>query len=218
MQGDSPDNDGFEQARRESRRAQFALNFLVILSALAGAAFFGYVLYVIRPFGTRTPDPVDIPTSRTGDTIASVEGERAGLYVSIHDLDEAPEYSAKLSERVRADMGIAQEGRLYRLALRNDGSADIKVELRSLTLESVDGRTWEARWVDQVGAADNATALGRMRLAQAEREFTLPPKGERQMDVFVPGSPPGLADLSAGQVHAGSLTVELKHRDVRAAQ
>jgi hypothetical protein len=218
MEGDSPDNDGFEQARRESRRAQFALNFLVILSAVAGAAFFGYVLYVIRPFGTRTPDPVDIPTSRTGDTIASVEGEQSGLHVSVHDLDEAPEYSAKLSERVRADMGISQEGRLYRLTVRNELDAAFNVDLRTLTLEAVDGRKWEAQWVDQAASPENATAIGRMRVAQAERKFTLPPKGERQLDIFVPGSPPGLATLSGGRLDAGAAIVELKHRDVRAAQ
>jgi hypothetical protein len=115
-------------------------------------------------------------------------------------------------------MGISQEGRLYRLTVRNELDAAFNVDLRTLTLEAVDGRKWEAQWVDQAASPENATAIGRMRVAQAERKFTLPPKGERQLDIFVPGSPPGLATLSGGLLDAGAAIVELKNRDVRAAQ
>jgi hypothetical protein len=216
MEGESPDE--FQKARREVRRAQLALNFLVILSAAAGTAFFGYVLYTIRPFGGGKPEPVVIPTSQAGATVASLEGEDGGILVSVHDLDEASAYSAELSERMRKDLAIGEAGRIFRLSVHNTGETEISLKLESLTLTSVDGRQWQARWLPQVAAADKATAVGRMRIAQGATAFALPAGAQRQLNVFIAGDPPGTAKLKSGLLSAGERRIELSHRDTGVAQ
>ncbi len=209
---------GFESSRRDAHKAQIALNVLVILSALAASAFFFYVLYTIRPFGGSQVSNVDIPTSQPGAVIASVEGEAGGLAVSVRDLDDADAYNAELSEKLRADMGISAKGRLLRLELHNTGKDERKVKLTSLTLTGDDGVQWACRWLDDVASRDSATALGKLRLSQGVREFTLPTGARRQLDIFIPGEPPGAGKLKGGRLDAGSVQVELEHKETRAAQ
>ncbi|MBK8205710.1 MAG: hypothetical protein IPK87_02830 [Planctomycetes bacterium] len=209
---------GFESSRRDAHKAQIALNVLVILSALAASAFFFYVLYTVRPFGGSQASNVDIPTSQPGAVIAFVEGEAGGLTASVRDLDDAEAYNAELSEKLRADMGIASNGRLLRLELHNTGKDERKVKLTSLTLTGDDGVQWACKWVDDVASRDAATALGKLRLNQGAREFTLPVGARRQLDIFVPGEPPGAGKLKSGRLDAGGVQIELEHKETRAAQ
>ncbi len=214
---DQPD-ESFEQARRDARRAQLAMNALVILSAIAGAAFFGFVLFTIKPFGERVPEPVQIPTSQSSGTMSIVEGDTGGLRAELRDLDPAPGYSGELSARLAADLGIGQSGRLYRLALRNGRDAPVEVSLGGFSLTGKDGTTWSAQWIGSVADAEKASAMGRLRLSQAASGVTLPPGGEYQLDVFIAGEPPAADGFTAGRVELGSAVVHLAHQEVSAAR
>ena len=142
----------YEQSRSEAKRAQLGLNILVILSAVAGAAFFAYVLVTIRPFGSSEREPVNVPTSSVADRLGVLEGEDidAGLYVVLRDIDEAPEYRAKLSERMREDLGIDSPGRLYLLIVRNHGEQPVSVKAGKLQVQDKDGRNWQMKWLSDV--------------------------------------------------------------------
>src|SRR5690606_6519652 len=97
-----------------------ALNILVGLSALAGAVFFAYVLYTVKPFGRKTADPIDVPVSAAGPRVGllSADDKEAGLEITLRDIDDAPTYRDALSETMRRELGIEQPGRLYRLTAR----------------------------------------------------------------------------------------------------
>jgi hypothetical protein len=207
------EHDPFEHARRDIRRARYMLNFLVFLSALAGAAFFGYVLHSIRPLAPRLPEPVDIPTSRAEAVQVTLRGEGAELQVMLSDLDEAEEYSAELSERRRADMAIEQAGVLLRLAVRNAGERELSITLNALTLTTQDGDTLSARRLGDVAELELATASGRMQIGQAAPSFTLPAGAMRQFQVFVPGSPPRVAALQGAVVEFNHGSVELSRHE-----
>ncbi|MBX3459879.1 MAG: hypothetical protein KF696_07925 [Planctomycetes bacterium] len=212
------EHEPYEASRKQVRNAQVALNVLVILSALAASCFFFFMLYTIRPFGGGGAANVEIPTSEPGAIVATVQGAAGGLRVIVRDLDDAEVYSRQLSDRMRADMGIEQEGRLYRLALENTGKQALEVKLNTLSLTGEDGATHSARWIDGVASRDNASALGKLRIAQSNREFTLPPGATRQMEIFVPGDPPPAARFTKGRINAGSVTVDLEHVDNGTAQ
>lgn len=212
------DPQTFETSRKQVRNAQVALNVLVVLSALAASCFFFFMLYTIRPFGGGGAANVEIPTSEPGAMVATIQGSAGGLGVTVRDLDDAEGYSTQLSDKLRADMGIDQAGRLYRLELANTGKADLVLKLTTLSLTGEDGLTHAARWIDAVASREQATALGKLRIAQSTREFTLPPGASRQLDIFLPGEPPPAARIVAGRLDAGSVTVDLEHVDNGTAQ
>lgn len=217
MEQEPGPDDPFQYTRVEARRAQLTLNFLVILSAVAGAAFFAYVLYSIRPFSSSPSDVVDIPTSGAAGVLTSIEGESGGLAVAVRDLDDAPGYAEALSERLRNDMGIEQAGRLLRLTVRNAGNAPLEVKLGTLQLTARDGREFNAQWLAQVADVRAATATGRLHIGQAAHEFQLDAGAERQLSVFVPGDVPAVGELRAGKLGAGAMEVPLEYKETRAA-
>ena len=214
----------FEQSAREAKRAQWALNLLVVLSALAGAVFFGYVMYTIKPFGGKTPEPVNVPTSAMGAKFGLLTGEdeSSGVLVALKDVDEAPTYREELSEVMRKDLGIKDEGRLYLLVVRNDGDKPVSVNADSLQLKDGDGKSWKARWLDQVADPESAAATGRMRLAQSAHKFDLEEGDERQLYVFIPSSgglPPSGEDFLDGELKlSDTLKISLKHTEIKAAE
>lgn len=200
----------YEQSRRNANRAQWALNFLVTLSAIAGAAFFFYVLYTIRPWSSTTTEPVNVQTSSAAATWQIVTGgEEAGLWATLRDIDEAPEYRKALSDTWRRDLGIAADGMMYRLEITNRGNTR-DLELRSCSLRTVEGASFEVQWLDTLAQPGNATALGRMRLKQSESRFTLEKGESRQLSVFVPatdrGVPPAADGIVSGSLRLGDGT------------
>jgi hypothetical protein len=212
----------FESSAKEAKRAQWALNLLVALSAVAGAVFFGYVLYTIKPFGGKTPAPVNVPTSAMGAKFGLLVGEdeSSGVMVALKDIDEAPSYREKLSEVMRRDLGIERGGRLYLLVVRNDGKDPVSVDAQTLNVKDGDGKSWSARWLDQVANSDQAAATGRMRLAQSAHKFDLEKGEERQLYVFIPsgdGMPPSGEDFQDGELKlSDKLTIPLKHKEIKA--
>lgn len=217
MEQEPGPDDVFHSTRTEARRAQFALNFLVILSAVAGAAFFAYVLYSIRPFSSKPSDVVEIPTSGATAILPTLEGEAGGLLVSVRNLDDAPDYSEAISERLRAEMAINETGRLYRLVLRNTGESSLSISLKSLELTAEDARVFRARWLGQVADREKASATGRLHIAQGAHEFELKAGGERQLTVFLPGDAPAVGDLRSGSLDAGTVDVPLEFKEIKAA-
>ncbi|MCB9934769.1 MAG: hypothetical protein H6840_03670 [Planctomycetes bacterium] len=213
----------FEQSRLETRRAQWALNILVVFSAVAGSVFFFYVLYTIRPFGSKEPPPVDVPTSSVGPKFGMLAGtdEASGLGVVLRDIDEAPSYREQLSEVMRKDLGIERNGRMYLLIVRNDGEAPADVDAAQLTVRDGAEKGWEIQWLDQ--AASPASPTGKLRLTQSGRKFELAKGEERQLYVFIPSSgdslPPSAEDLSGGSLKlTGGPDIPLSHTEIKAAQ
>jgi hypothetical protein len=206
----------FDTTRRDSKRAQRALNGLVILSALSGAVFFFYVLRTISPFGASDVANVEVPTSSVGARYGLLVGtdEASGLGVMLRDIDEAPDYRDKLSDTMLTELGISEAGRLYMLAIRNDGAAPVDIAAEQLQVTDKKGAAWTVRWLDQSEAGG---PTGRMRRAQSARKFELAKGAERQLYVFIPGNPPPAEEFSGGRLKlASGLEIELKHTETRA--
>lgn len=211
----------FEESAKEARRAQWSLNLLVVLSAVAGAVFFGYVLFHIKPFGGKQPDAINVPTSAVGDKFGVLVGsdDGSGVSVALRDIDEAPTYREKLSEVMRKNLGISVAGRLYLLIVRNDGDSPVSLNIRSLNVKDGGGQEWSAKWLDEI--AEPADANGRMRLAQSGRKFELEKGDERQLYLFIPSGgdtlPPSGEDFLDGEVRlSDQLEVTLRHTEIKA--
>jgi hypothetical protein len=214
----------FEHTRRDAKRAQWALNSLVIFSALSGAVFFFYVLSTIRPFGSKDADNVEVPTSSVGARYGLLVGvdEASGLGVVLRDIDEAPEYRDKLSDTMRTELGISESGRLYLLGIRNDGAAPVSVAAEALQVTDEKGASWTVRWLDQTAGVETAGPTGRLRLAQSARKFELGKGEERQLFIFISANseiPPPAEDFSGGLLKlASGLEIALNHTETKAAQ
>ena len=215
----------FEQSRKETRRAQWALNILVVFSAVAGSVFFFYVLYTIQLFGGKDVPPVDLPTSSLGAKFGLLVGEDSatGLSAMLRDIDEAPGYREKLSEVMRKDVGIAGPGRLYLLIVRNDGKAPLEVNATRLSVRDNSGKQWDVQWLEQAASTDAANAMGKLRLAQSKHNFGLAVGQERQLYVFVPAAgddiPPSAEELASGTLSiAGATELGLTHTEIKAVQ
>lgn len=216
---ETPQDQPFETSRRDAKRAQWALNGLVVFSAVAGAVFFIYVLYTINPFGKRTAEDIDVPTSSAGARYGLLIGtdETTGVGVILRDIDEAPEYRDKLSDNMRAELGISGSGRLYLLVIRNDGEASVNVAADVLAVTDKQGGKWTVRWLDQAASAESSGPTGRLRLAQSERKFDLAKGAERQLYVFIEGSPPPAEEFASGTISlAGGLEIALTHTETKA--
>jgi hypothetical protein len=230
MAEDSPEEDkpaedtSFEQSRKETRRAQWALNLLVIFSAVAGSVFFFYVLYTIRPFGHKQPPAVNVPTSSLGAKFGLLVGqdEASGVSVVLRDIDEAPSYRARLSDVMRKQMGIEAAGRVYLLVVRNEGKAALKLNAQHLQVNDAKGGQWNVEWLDQASKPGAADAMGKLRLAQSKHNFELQPGSERQLYVFIQSAgdhlPPSAEDLSSGKLtFTGAPEITLSHTEIKAS-
>jgi hypothetical protein len=209
----------FDSTRRDAKRVQWALNGLVVFSALAGAVFFFYVLNTINPFGTHTAENVEVPTSAAGARYGLLTGnhEATGLSVALRDIDEAPDYRDKLSDTMRVELGISGGGRLYLLVIHNDGEAAVNVAAEQLEVTDKQGSRWSVKWLDQAAAASTAGPTGRLRLAQSGRMFELAKAAERQLYVFIEGTPPPAEDFASGAITlAGGIQISLTHTETRA--
>lgn len=210
-----------DREHKEARRAQWALNVLVVFSAFAGSVFFAYVLYSIRPFSPDEVPSVEGPTSSVGERVGLLSSvdEETGLAVTLRDVDNAPGYRRELSEVMRNGMGIESPGRIYLLIVRNLGEEEYDVNLRSLTV-SAGGESWAVRWVGDVAEDSNASAAGRMRIAQSESRFTLAPGAERQLYVHASagagGAAPAAEEFSGGELSLESgAVIGLAHEEQR---
>jgi hypothetical protein len=216
---------GFEQSRKETRRAQWALNILVVFSAVAGSVFFFYVLYTIQLFGSKDPPPVEVPTSSVGAKFGLLVGEDAttGVSAVLRDIDEAPSYREKLSDVMRRDVGIQTAGRVYLFAIRNDGKGQVQINATSLVVRDDKGTQWTVQWLEQAARPDTASATGKLRLAQSKHNFELGAGEERQLYVFIPSSgdslPPSAEDLASGTlIISGGIEISLTHTEMKAVQ
>lgn len=214
----------FTESAKEARRAQWALNLLVLLSAIAGAVFFGYVIFTIKPFGRTEPEPINVPTSAVGEKFGMLfgEDESTGVVVALRDIDEAPSYREQLSEVMRKDLAISSPGRIYLLVVRNDGEAVVSIDAPSLSASDADGKNWGVKWLSDVANLDDADANGRMRVAQSAHQFELNQGDERQLYVFIPSDgetlPPSGEDFVDGELRlSNSLRVALKHKEIKVA-
>ncbi|MCB9894310.1 MAG: hypothetical protein H6839_07670 [Planctomycetes bacterium] len=221
--GPKPDTS-FEQSHKETRRAQWVLNILVVFSAVAGSLFFFYVLYTIQLFGGKDAPPVNLPTSSAGAKLGLLVGEDAGtgLNVVLRDVDEAPEYREKLSEVMRKDAGISAPGRLYLLIIRNDGKAAASVNATRFSVRDGGGKQWMVQWLEQAAKPEAATPMGKLRLGQSSHNFDLATGAERQLYVFIPAagdaSPPPAEELVTGTLTiAGGPEISLTHTELKAA-
>ena len=212
----------FVESAKEARRAQWALNLLVLLSAVAGAVFFGYVIFTIKPFGRTEPEPINVPTSSVGEKFGMLfgEDETTGVVVALRDIDEAPSYREQLSEVMRKDMAISSLGRVYLLVVRNDGDETVSVDAQSLTAADDNGKSWSAKWLSDVANLAEADANGRMRVAQSAHKFELEKGDERQLYVFIPSTgeslPPSGEDFLDGELRlSDKLRIALKHKEIK---
>lgn len=211
----------YEAARRSANRAQWALNFLVTLSAVAGSVFFFYVLYTIRPWASSVKEPVNVETSNAPASWQVIAGgEATGVWAELRDLDEAAEYRKQLSEQWRRDLGIAADGMLYRLFITNH-SETATMELASCELRTSGGATFSIQWLEAVTRPGNANPTGQFRLKQSESKFTLGKGETRQLAVFVPatdaGNPPAATELIGGSLRfRDGSTIELLPEKVKA--
>jgi hypothetical protein len=219
---DEVEESPFDDSRREAKRARWALNALVFLSALAGAVFFGYVLHVINPLGGNGKQPVEIPTSAPGAKIGLLRGEADGLSVELRDIDEAPTYREQLSETMRRDLGIEAAGRLYLLRVRHDGEQPVELTAETMTLSDDKARDWRVRWLPEVASAESAGATGKLRLAQSTPRFALAKGESRVLYVFVESAgdtPPSAEDFTLGSLHfSGGRRLELSHAELKVAR
>lgn len=209
----------FEISRKAAKRAQWTLNALVILSAIAASVFFIYVLHNLKPFGQRQPPDVNVPTSAILPTVAMLRTDKdATLALELRDVDEASGYRDSLSESMRTSLAITQPGRLYRLRVANAGKEAIEIKAPGLGIRDTKGSDWTVRWLAEVASAENATAAGRMMLAQGAHEFTLQPGESRQLNVFVPGSAPPAEDFHSAEFRTqGGLRVAMNRQEVKVA-
>lgn len=227
MEDEAPHNESsvkYEESRTEAKRAQLGLNILVVLSAVAGAAFFAYVLATINPWRNGDRPGINVPTSTVAERLGVLEGEdiNAGLFVIVRDIDEAPEYRDTLSEQMRADLGIEDEGRLYLVIIRNHSDTSVQVRADELLVTDKGGMNWELMWLDELAEPGSASAVGRMRLAQSGHEFDLPPTSERQLYVFAPAdskAPPSAEAFRSGELRLRTGDViPLEHTEVKVAE
>lgn len=209
--------DEFEQARRQASRAQWTLNAMVLLSAVAASLFLFYVLYQVRPFGSKRTAEVEIPTSPLSATVVVLQGDAGGMGVELRDYDEAAGYSTRLSDAARTSLGISEAGTLFRLRVSNPGSQALEVRAPGLTLRTAGGGAIGARWLADVASPEAASPTGRLILAQAVAEYTLAPGESRQLIVFAPGEPLAASGLTGGEFTADGLKVALSRDEVRVA-
>jgi hypothetical protein len=192
-----------------ARRVQWWTNVLMVLSAFAASVFFFYVLQTVFPLGRRAPEP----TPAMSGTIATAErflaGESGGLSVTLRALDDSTEYAGVLSQRIAADLAMADEGLFFRLAVKNIGEAVLQGRLDSLHGRDVYGDPFEFTWIDDASDGAGTGALGRMRLAQAARDLALESGHERQLLVFRPGRAGAMSELQAGVLVWSGGEVEL---------
>lgn len=209
----------FEISRKAAKRAQWTLNALVILSAVAASVFFVYVLHNLKPFGERTPPDVNVPTSAIPPSVAMLRTAKdATLALELRDLDEASGYRDSLSDSMRKSLAIEQPGRLYRLRVSNAGKESVEIKAPAISIRDTSGSDWTVRWLAEVSTAENATATGRMLLAQGASEFTLQPGESRQLTVFVPGNAPVAEQFHSAEFRTQSgLRVALNREEVKVA-
>lgn len=217
-QDTTPEPDAFEVHRKAAKRAQYALNLLVVLSATAASVFFAYVLYTIRPFSDRASNEVTVPTSAVGVTVPTLRSAKdAVVAVDLRDIDEAPEYRDRLGQAMCKSMGIKIEGRLYRLRVRNGGKEPVAIAAPRMTLKDKSGKTWTVRWLNDVADKSAASPTGMLTLAQSVPEFTLAPGESRQLVVFVEGKAPVGEDFESAEYAAdAALKVAMTREDIKA--
>lgn len=211
----------YESSRKEARRASWALNSLVVLSALAGAVFFGYVLHTVQPWGGKEVPPVEIPVSSAGAKVGMLTGEKNGLTLTLRDIDEAPSYREQLNEVMLRDLGIDKAGRLYVLEVRNDGEATQQFNAQALAAADKDAKQWSVKWLADVTSSDKASAIGKLRLAQSAHRFELAKGESRHLYVFIESGadlPPSAEDFVAGTLKTDNAEVKLEHTEVKVAE
>lgn len=219
MTEDAPE-PAFESSQKESRRATWALNGLVVLSALAGAVFFGYVLHTVNPWGGREAPPVEIPVSAPGAKVGMLVADKGGLSLTLKDVDEAPTYREELSRVMLRDLGISQTGRLYVLEVRNGGEQSREFAPGLFEVSDGQARKWRVQWLKDVADSGKATGTGALRLEQSAHRFSLAKGESRQLFVFIASgadTPPSAEDLVAGEVQLSGATVKLEHTEVKVA-
>lgn len=211
----------FESSRKEAKRATWALNSLVVLSALAGAFFFGYVLHTVQPFAGRDTPPVEIPVSSPSAKVGVLSGEQDGLAVTFRDIDEAPTYREELSKVMIRELAIDTPGRLYVLVVRNDGEDTYSFSPSGFNVADKDARNWKVRWLGELTSRDKASAVGKLRLAQSAHNFELSKGESRQLFVFIESAanmPPSAEDFVTGTLKSESGDLKLEHTEVKVAE
>lgn len=209
----SANDVAYEEAARDASRARLMLNFLVILSAAASSVFLVYVLTRVLPRNGGDAANVDVPTSVAQAKVGVLRGQSTDstreVAFELRDVDEAPGYRDKYSEKLREALGIERPGRLYQLTVRNlSKSEPLVFSGGTLRLRDKSGREYTALWLASVAQAERATALGRMTLAQSESVFTLAVGERRDLLVFVESGgemPPATEDMVNGTLEGSSL-------------
>lgn len=215
MADTEPQQSEFEISRAQARKAQIAMNVLVILSSVAASVFLFYVLVHLQPFGSRDNPEVDIATSAVPPQVPVLRGGKDGsLEVQLRDLDDATTYRDKLNDAMRKSLGVSAEGRLYRLRIHS--GAKEPVEIAAPALEVQGGGAWKVQWLSGVASRDAATATGRLTLDQGAAEYTLAPGESRQLVVFIPGDAPTVRDMTSGEFTARGLRVPLTREEEKA--
>ncbi|KAA0209590.1 hypothetical protein EDM80_14615 [bacterium] len=219
----SANDVAYAEAARDASRARLMLNFLVILSAAASSVFLVYVLTRVLPRNGGDAANVDVPTSVAQAKVGVLRGQSTEtareVAFELRDLDEAPGYRDKYSEKLREALGIERPGRLYQLTVRNlSKSEPLVFNGGTLRLRDKAGREHTALWLASVAQAERATALGRMTLAQSESVFTLAVGERRDLLVFVESGgemPPAAEEMVNGTLEGGSLKkVNLERAEV----
>ena len=214
MTDPEPANTEFEVSRAQARKAQIAMNVLVILSSVAASTFLFFVLFQMQPFGSRGGADVEIDTSAVPASVPLLRGTAdAGLEVEVADLDEADSYRDKLNETMRKSMGVSVAGRLYRLRVHSSAKEAIEIAAPTLELREKGGLAWKAQWLRGVADRDSATATGKLALDQAVSEYTLAPGESRQLMFFVAGESPAVGGMNGGVFVTRALRVELARDD-----
>jgi hypothetical protein len=208
--------DPYAVSYSDAKRANLILNVLVVVSAMAGSGFLLYVAHRVLPNFRGSTAVEDVHTSRAHATTTFLNGALDDITFIVRDLDEAEVYNRKLAERIRTDLGITDKGLLYRLVVRNDGDESRRVALSEIVVTDDDGNRWEGVWLRDIADAENATAVGRLRLGQQQRVFDLPGESERQLEFFVRGQPPALSKLRTGRIKfADGTGIDLRRQDIR---
>jgi len=212
--------EAFEVHRKAARRAQLALNLMVVLSATAASVFFAYVLYTIRPFSDRASNEVTVPTSAVGATVPLLRSDKdAVVGAELRDIDEAPEYRDRLGQSMCKSMGIKAEGRLYRLRLHNGGKEAVAIAAPHLTVKDKSGKAWTVRWLKDVADKAAASPTGALTLSQADPEGTLQPGETRQLVVFIEGKGPVGEDFESAQFAAdAAMNIAMVRQDLKVTQ
>ncbi|MBX3473562.1 MAG: hypothetical protein KF754_04200 [Planctomycetes bacterium] len=214
---DEPAESPFERSRASARRAQWTLNILVVMSAVAASAFFLYVLNTINPFGERPAPEVNVPTSAVGLKYALLRSDaESALSLELRDIDEAPSYRDALGEQLRASLAITEAGRLFRLRVRNAGKEPVRIDAPQVSVRDKNGKDWQVRWLHEVADSGKATPQGRLILGQSSRDFALGAGESRQMYVFIAGAVPPAEDFSSAEFRAEpAIKVAMDRQEVK---